>query len=399
MERSAPFSVSELTRHIKDALEMAFPPLWVEGEVSDFRAAASGHMYFTLKDDQARIRTVMFRREAARLPFIPADGMQVLVHARLSVYEARGEYQLIADDLEPRGLGAMRQAMERLRLKLEAEGLFAPERKRPLPLYPHRVGVVTSASGAAIRDILKVFADRDTPVNVLVSPALVQGREAPGSIVGALAALVEHGGCDVIIVGRGGGSWEDLLPFSDEKVVRAVAGCPLPVICAVGHEIDVCLCDLAADVRAPTPSAAAEMVAEGRAALQRVLSHLAHRLVAGMRLRVADSGRKVVELGSRLIHPRYLLDQGRMKLDDLSFRLLSHVRSRLERCRGELGRLSALLRSLGPQAVLERGYAVVQKQDGTVVRRPGQVREGERLDVRVAEGRIRAKVEGGKEKK
>ena len=398
MDRRNPFSVKEVTRQIKDALETVFPPLWVEGEVSDLRAASSGHLYFTLKDDEARIRAVMFRREAGRLPFAPADGMHVLVLARLTVYEARGDYQLIVEDMEPRGEGAYFQALERLRARLEAEGLFLPERKRALPLLPTTVGVVTSASGAAIKDILKVLGERESPVDLILSPALVQGREAPESLVAALRDLLEHGQADVVIIGRGGGSFEDLLPFSDEKVVRAVAECPLPTISAVGHEIDISLADLAADVRAPTPSAAAEMVVAGKKEFLARLDMMASRLFSAQGDILRDMRERVLGTGSRLVHPRHLLEQGRMRLDDLSFRLLSHVRSGLNQRRADLDRLSGLLRSLGPQAVLDRGYAVVQKGDGTIVRSPEQVAAGEGLDVRVAKGRLKVKVERGKGK-
>ena len=388
MDRSKPLSVTDLTRQIKGALESVFPPLWVEGELSDFSAASSGHYYFTLKDENCQIRAVMFRREAGHLPFLPEDGMSVLLSGRLTVYEARGNYQLIVDDMEPRGLGAIRQALEQLRVRLEAEGVFDAERKKNLPAFPTCVGVVTSPTGAAIRDIIKVLRDRDAPVRLLFSPSLVQGKEAPDSIVSALDALIENGEAEVVIIGRGGGSFEDLLPFSDEKVVRAVAGCPVPVVSAVGHEIDISLCDLAADVRAPTPSAAAEVVSESREGLLGGLQYMASRLVAATRLAAGEARSRIASVGLRLTHPRHLLEQGKMRLDDLSFRLVSHTRARLTGSRSELKHLSGLLNSLGPQAVLDRGYAVVSRADGILVRDPKQVMTGEKLDVRVAKGRI-----------
>jgi len=399
LDRRHPFSVGELTRQIKDALEVVFPPLWIEGEVSDLRAASSGHLYFSLKDEEARIRAVMFRREAGRLPFTPENGMHVLVLARLTVYETRGDYQLIIEDMEPRGAGAYFQALEKLRRKLESEGIFSPERKKRLPLFPSCVGVVTSMAGAAIRDILKVLIEREAPVNLILSPALVQGKDAPDSLVKALDLVVEHGEADVVILGRGGGSLEDLLPFSDERVVRAVAGCPLPVVSAVGHEIDISLADLAADVRAPTPSAAAEMVVAAKKDFQARIDFIASRLLSARIHRLRDQRERFLAAGSRLIHPRHLLDRGWMRLDDLSFRLVSHSRSRLQSIRSDLGRLSGLLRSLGPQAVLERGYAVVRKGDGIIVRSPEQVAVGEGLDITVAGGLIKARVEKGKVRK
>lgn len=388
MDRSSPLTVTELTRHIKGALEAAFPPLWIEGEISDFTAASSGHLYFTLKDETTQVRAVMFRRDAGRLPFLPADGMHILLSARLTVYEARGNYQLIVDDMEPRGQGAIRQALEELRQKLEAEGIFDPERKRSLPAYPACIGVVTSPTGAAVRDILRVLKDMDAPAKVIISPSLVQGTEAPRELVQALNDLTEYGDVDVIIMGRGGGSFEDLLAFSDEKVVRAVAGCPIPIVSAVGHETDVALSDLAADARAATPSAAAELVTQGRDDLLAGLEYYGSRLSSAARLAVGEAREKLAFVGSRLIHPRHILEQGRMRLDDLTFRLVSHTRTRLTESRSELRHLAGLLNSLGPQAVLDRGYAVVSKGDGAIVRDPGQTVVGEKLDVRVAVGRF-----------
>ena len=392
MDRTTPLTVTELTRQIKGALENVFPPLWITGELSGFTAAASGHYYFTLKDENSQVSCVMFRREAGRLPFLPENGMSVLVLGRLTVYEARGNYQLIVEDMEPRGIGALMQALEQLRVRLEAEGLFDAEGKQDLPVFPTCVGVVTSSTGAAIKDIIKVLRVREAPVRVLLSPAIVQGKEAPGSIITALEVLIESGEPEVIIVGRGGGSFEDLLAFSDEKVVRAVAQCPIPIVSAVGHEIDISLCDLAADVRAPTPSAAAEMVSESREGLMGGLEYMASRLVSAGRITTSEARSDLAAIGSRLVHPRYLLEQGKMRLDDLSFRLVSHTRARLLESRSELKHLAGLLSSLGPQAVLNRGYAVVQKNDGVVVRSPEQVEVGEDLDVRVAKGAFRVGV-------
>jgi exodeoxyribonuclease VII large subunit len=392
LDRSSPLTVTDLTRQVKGALENVFPPLWVEGELTGFTAASSGHYYFTLKDQNSQVSCVMFRREAGRLPFLPEDGISVLLLGRLTVYEARGNYQLIVEDMEPRGLGAIMQALEQLRIRFEKEGLFDPERKQDLPAFPACIGVVTSATGAAIQDITKVLGDRDAPVRLLLSPALVQGKEAPDSIVSALDALVEHGEAEVIIVGRGGGSFEDLLAFSDEKVVRAVSGCPIPTVSAVGHEIDTSLCDMAADVRAPTPSAAAEIVSESKDGLLGGLEFLASRLVSATRFVTGEARYQMSAVSSRLIHPRYLLEQGKMRLDDLSFRLASHAQTRLTGYRSELKHLAGLLSTLGPQSVLDRGYAVVLKGDGVLVRDPKQVTPAEELEIRVAKGRFGATV-------
>ena len=392
MGRPGTLTVTELTRLVKGALQAGFPPLWVEGEISDLRPSPNGHLYFNLKDENSQLRVVMFRRDASILPFLPEDGMQVLVFGTLGVYESRGVYQLISTEIEPRGLGALREAMEQLRKRLESEGLFSVERKRPLPIYPEVVGVVTSPTGAAIRDISRVFQKRGSMVRIVLAPALVQGAQAPASIVDALAQLACLPEVDVIIVGRGGGSFEDLLAFSDESVVRAVSSCPVPVISAVGHEIDSALTDLAADLRAATPSSAAEMAARSREEVQSTLFNLEYRMVSRMRLVWKDARGRLAEADARLVHPRHLLEQGRMRVDDLIYRLTVPVHSRLERYRSVLAGLAGKLDSLGPGAVLDRGYAVVRKVDGRVVTAPEDVTLNEALTVDLSGGRIRVRV-------
>ena len=392
MSVTATFTVSQITRLIKEALEITFPTLWVEGEISGFRPSASGHCYFTLKDSSAQLPVVMFRRETSQLPFVPEDGMHVLVRGRLSVYEVRGAYQLIAEEMEPRGRGAIREALERLRQTLDAEGLFAQERKRSLPRYPAVIGVVTSATGAAIRDILEIFREKEAHVNVVLAPAIVQGAEAPESIIAALVLLSSNTEVDLIILGRGGGSFEDLVCFSDERVVRAVARSPVPIVSAVGHEIDMSLSDLAADARAPTPSAAAEMVIRSLVEAENTLDYFRDKLAKTVR-GVMDNGRNRLSAAeSRLVHPRHLLDQGKMRTDDLSFRLSSLISSGLERRHADLERLAGMLMTLGPPSVLRRGYAVVSKEDGAVVRSPVDVSINEKLGVRVAEGEFGVRV-------
>ncbi|NOY87102.1 MAG: exodeoxyribonuclease VII large subunit [Deltaproteobacteria bacterium] len=392
MGRPGTLTVTELTRLVKGTLEAAFPPLWVEGEIADFRPSPNGHLYLNLKDKHSQLRVVMFRREASRLPFIPGDGMQVLVFGTLGVYESRGVYQLIAMEIEPRGLGALREAMDQLRKRLESEGLFSVDRKRPLPSYPKVIGVVTSPTGAAVRDILRVFYERGAFVNVILSPALVQGAQAPASIVAALEAITGLPEVDVIIIGRGGGSFEDLLAFSDERVVRAVASCPVPVISAVGHEIDTALTDLGADFRAPTPSAAAEMVAKSREEVDATLSNLGYRLGARMHLILKGAKGRLSGADAKLVHPRHILEQGRMRIDDLTYRLTVPIHSRFERHRSRLQSLEGKLDSLGPRSVLDRGYAVVRKDDGSVVIAPHEVKEGEMLTVDLSKGRVLVRV-------
>jgi len=392
LQDTSAFTVSQITNLIKEALEITFPAMWVEGEISGFRASASGHCYFTLKDSSSQLPVVMFRREVSRLPFVPGDGMNVLVNGRLSVYEARGAYQLIAEEMEPRGRGAIREALERLRQSLDAEGLFADERKQPLPHYPALVGVVTSATGAAFRDILEVLREKDAPVHVILAPAVVQGDQAPESIVAALDLLSGYTDVDLIILGRGGGSFEDLVCFSDERVVRAVADSMMPIVSAVGHEIDMSLSDLAADVRAPTPSAAAEMVIRNLVEVESTLEYFMERIVQAAGEAVNGGRHSLNAAGARLVHPRHLLDQGRMRTDDLSFRLTSLVRSGLERRGADLDRLAGMLMTLGPPSVLGRGYAVVRKDTGAVVRGPEDVVLRENLSVTLSEGEIGVKV-------
>jgi len=392
LQDTTAFTVSQITNLIKEALEITFPAMWVEGEISGFRASASGHCYFTLKDSSSQLPVVMFRREVSRLPYVPGDGMHVLVNGRLSVYEARGAYQLIAEEMEPRGRGAIREALERLRQSLDAEGLFAEERKQPLPRYPELIGVVTSATGAAFRDVLEVFREKEAPVHVILAPAAVQGEQAPESIIAALDLLSGYQGVDLIILGRGGGSFEDLVCFSDERVVRAVAESSIPIVSAVGHEIDMSLSDLAADVRAPTPSAAAEMVVRNLVEVESTLEYLMERFSQVIRETVSDFRHRLGSAETRLVHPRYLVDQGRMRTDDLSFRLTSLVRAGLKRRDADLERLAGMLMTLGPSSVLGRGYAVVRKDTGAVVRSPEDVVVAERLDVMVAEGGFEVQV-------
>jgi exodeoxyribonuclease VII large subunit len=390
----APLSVSDLTRMVKGALEAAFPPLWVEGEITGFRAAPSGHLYLSLKDDRCSVKVVMFKGRAMRLRFTPRDGMRVLVAATLTVYEARGDYQLLAEELEPRGAGAAALALAELKARLAAEGLFDEERKRQLPEYPRVVGVVTSPAGAAIHDIVQVFRQRGAHVSVVLAPALVQGEEAPAAIVAALELLGEWGGADLVICGRGGGSAEDLAAFNDERVVRAVGSCPVPVVSAVGHQIDSSLADLAADLSAPTPSAAAEMVAKSGEEVEGELVYLSERLAGAVVDQISDERRRLAALGARLVHPRAQIVQARLRTDELAFRLESATRALIADRRARAARLAAMLDSLSPLAVLGRGYAILRRQDGSVVRSPADVAEGEGLTARLAEGELKVRVEG-----
>ena len=367
------YSVSGLNRLVRELLDASLPPLWVAGEVANWKRSPRGHCYFTLRDAQAQVRCVLFAKEARQLPTEPAEGMRVRAFGAVTLYESRGDYQLVVRELEARDSGGLwRLAFERLRQKLEAEGLLAPERKRPLPLGPRRVGVVTSPVGAALQDVLRVVEQRAPWTTVVVSPARVQGEGAELEIAAALDALGRHGRVDVVIVGRGGGSVEDLWAFNREEVARAIARCPVPVVSAVGHEVDVTIADLVADQRAATPSAAAErVVPDGEAVGRRVRS-------ATARLEGA--------LGHRLAHRRRELMGA---LDGLSRCMTRRLEARFNR----LARATDKLEALSPLAALRRGYAVAQDETGRVLRRADDFRRSSRFRLRVLDGRVECRVE------
>ena len=319
------FTITELTRHIRDTLESAYPDVWVEGEISNLRVPSSGHCYFTLKDEGAQLRAVMFRMQARMLRFAPADGLKVICRGRINVYEQRGDYQLIAEMLEPKGVGDLQLAFEQLKLKLAQEGLFDADRKRALPFLPARVAVITSPTGAAVRDIIRVLHRRFPNVAILVVPVKVQGDEAPAEIAEALAAVNRHALADVIIVGRGGGSFEDLWAFNTEIVARAIAVSAIPVVCAVGHETDVSIADFAADLRAATPSAAAELVVREKRELVQLVVQYELRLRQGVSQHLDRTQVRIQSGRSRLRHPARRIADLQLRLDDLHGRMTAAV--------------------------------------------------------------------------
>ncbi|HEY8395018.1 MAG TPA: exodeoxyribonuclease VII large subunit [Thermaerobacter sp.] len=391
------WSVAELTARVRLLLE-ADPQLqqvWVRGEISNYKRHSSGHVYFTLKDDRAALRCVMFRSAARTLRFEPGDGMAVIAGGRIGVYEAGGQYQLYVETLEPDGVGALYLAFEQLKERLRREGLFDPERKRPLPRLPRRVGVVTSADGAALRDIIRVASRRNPRLHLIVAPVPVQGDEAAPAIAAAIRRFGRFGGVDVLIVGRGGGSWEDLWPFNEEVVVRAVAESPIPVVSAVGHETDFTLCDLAADVRAPTPSAAAELVVPDWYELRDRVVDLRQRLERAMRLRVRMARDRLERLaGSRgMFYPRDRVLQHRQRLDTLLRDLVATARRLVDERRQRLLLLSGRLESLSPLAVLARGYSIARDARGEVLKDARRVTPGDRVDVWLHRGQLRCRVE------
>ncbi len=439
------YTVSELTLRLKVALEEAFPAVWVEGEISNLRTPGSGHSYFTLKDEGAQLSAVLFRGRGRRVRFDLEDGMQVLVFGGLDVYAARGQYQLVVEMMEPKGLGALQLAFEQLKRKLEAEGLFDEGRKRPLPAFPRVIGVVTSPTGAAIRDILNIIGRRFGDLHILIAPVRVQGDGAPGEIIQALLNLQAVAELDVIIVGRGGGSIEDLWAFNDEGVARAIVACCVPVISAVGHETDFTIADFVADLRAPTPSGAAELVVREKLAVVEALVDLYARLKQAITAEVAAYRERVEYLGRRrvLTDPARALRDLHRRLDELQGRLRlglrssqRQVRHRVALATGALrsrnplaritggaallaqlkGRLIASaahsvkvsrsrfaesvgrLESLSPLGVLARGYSLTRLSSGAVVRNAGQVAVGDPLEILLHQGAVGARVTDVKER-
>ena len=389
-----PFSVSELAGGLRELLEEEVGRVFVVGEISNLRRAPSGHCYFTLKDDQAQLRAALFRSAAVRLPFDPEDGLEVVVEAEVTLYAARGDLQLIVRQMEPRGQGALQLAFEQLRARLEAEGLFDPARKRELPAWPRRVGVVTSPSGAALHDVIQVSGRRMPGIPLLIAPTRVQGDGAEEEIAAALQALGRVPDVDVILLVRGGGSLEDLRPFNTERVARAILATRVPVVAGVGHEVDVSIADLAADARAPTPSAAAALALPDRGAFQDRLRALQRHLAAAAGAHMARAGRRLEQLaGSLRAHaPGARLAAWRARLDTLS-RALEREGTRVLALRRErLASLAAHLDALSPLAVLGRGYAIARLPSGSVLRRARDVAPGGAFTVRLAEGELDATV-------
>jgi exodeoxyribonuclease VII large subunit len=393
------FTVSKLTFHIRKLLEEneTLQDVWVQGEVSNLSRPASGHVYFTLKDANASLRCVMWKTSAARLSLSLRDGMEVEVHGRVGVYEPQGQYQLYADQIRPLGEGALFQEFLRLKAMLEAEGLFAAERKRPIPEFPKRIGIITSSSGAALRDILNTLRRRQPLTEVLLAPSPVQGDEAPPALVNALRLLNSHSP-DVLIIARGGGSIEDLWAFNDERLVRAVAASQAPVISGVGHETDFTLCDFAADLRAPTPTAAAELATSITLEdLRFQLSDLQSRLVSSTLNLVAERKAALSFLKTQIgyLSPVRRIQSEIQRVDDLSRRMYSSLIHRIELQSSHIKGLTRRLEALSPLAVLARGYAVVtRKEDGRVVSQVRQVKAGAAIRVRVADGVFDAEVGG-----
>ncbi|MCX8116524.1 MAG: exodeoxyribonuclease VII large subunit [Desulfobacterota bacterium] len=432
-------TVTELTQQIKEMLEERFPDLWVEGEISNLRIPPSGHLYFTLKDDLSQIRAVLFRTQARTLKFLPEDGLHVICRGRIGLYEKRGEYQLILEAMEPKGLGALQLAFLQLKERLEKEGLFDPSHKKPLPFLPQTIGIITSPTGAVIQDMIRIIHRRFENVRLLLYPVRVQGEGAPQEIVEAIGYFNRCKNVDVIIVGRGGGALEDLWAFNDEAVARAIYRSKIPIISAVGHETDYTIADFVADLRAPTPSAAAEMVVRDKREVQRQIEYLRYRLETTMGRGIGRYRSELAYLLKALVDPKRRIEEAYLRLDDLGLRFrrslfselgrrkeavdfftqrlhlqnpaqkikrhrsaladwghrlnqrIGHlIEVRREAWRGIVGKLE----SLNPLAVLERGYSLTRKMPSLdIVRDYREVTCGEEVEVTLSRGRLHCRVE------
>ena len=395
--RSQIWTVSELNSYVRELFEIDYrlQDVEVSGEISNFSRARSGHLYFTLKDAQAQLRCVMWRSAAKRLQFEPRDGDAVIAQGRISVYEAGGVYQLYAEHLDPAGRGNLAVAFERLKQKLADEGFFDPQHKQPIPIFPVKIGIVTSADAAALRDILNVLRRRWPSVEVLIAPSLVQGNEAPAQIVRALRWLDGRNDLDCIIVARGGGSIEDLWAFNDEQVARTVFGAQHPIISGVGHETDFTITDFVADVRAPTPSAAAELAVPDQTEIRPLLNNLQGRLSAGIQLFLSRHQQQVEGLSRALKHlsPQLQLDNNRQRVDHLQVRLEQAMMTRVSKAREQLTLAGVKLAAVSPLATLDRGYAIVRGENGRIIGSIQDMQPGVKLRIQVSDGEVGVIVE------
>ena len=392
-------SVTELVSAFKEVVETALPPCSVEGEISNCRKSPAGHWYLTLKDENAEIGAVIWRSLASRLKFEPKDGLQVLATGGLQVYVARGSCQFIISRMMPQGVGELELAFRQLKEKLEAEGLFDEERKRRLPVIPCRIALITSPTGAAVRDMIQVILRRWPAANIVILPVPVQGSDAAGQIAGALASVGRIHNVDVVITGRGGGSLEDMWAFNEEIVARAIAACPFPVITAVGHESDVSIADLVADRRALTPSEAAELVVPSRTELRQQVFQLAKRLDRSASGRIEQHRLQLAAVRARSVfqRPLTLIHDRRQRVDELAERGHRAIELQVERLRQNLATTAASLMALSPLKVLARGYSLTTDADGNLVTSTSELREGQLLNTRVVGGNIVSAVRSAKE--
>ena len=385
------YTISDLNHYVRHLLEGEFPDIWVRGEISNFKAHSSGHFYFSLKDENSQINAVMFKGFNSKLKFRPQTGMEVLTRGKITVYEPRGSYQLFCQVMEPVGVGALQQAFNQLKEKLDKEGLFARELKKALPIFPRHVALVTSPTGAAVHDMLNVLKGRLKGLKITLVPVLVQGEGAPSSLIEGLRRAQLIPGVDVIIVGRGGGSMEDLWAFNDEGVARSIFKSHIPVISAVGHEVDFTIADFVADRRAPTPSVAAELVVQGVSEFNEKLAHLKARLYRSWQQAMASKRNHLHYLRQRLVDPQRRLEDLTLRCDEWVSRLESSMKRSLESCHTQVNHLQSLMDSLNPLKVLERGYAVV-KMEKALIHKYKDLKIGDRVQIQLGEGGFWAQV-------
>ena len=388
-------SVTQLNEYLKMLLDgdRVLSSVFVRGEISNFKLYSSGHAYFTLKDDAGQLKSVMFRSSFSRMAFLPEDGMRVIAHGRVSVYESSGQYQLYVDDMQPDGAGSLALRFEQLKRKLAAEGLFDESRKRPLPSMPRRIGVITSPSGAAVHDIINVLGRRFPAAEMILYPSEVQGTQAPAQLISGVEFFSMTGLVDVIILGRGGGSAEDLWAFNDEYLARAVASCSIPIISAVGHESDFTICDFVADRRAPTPSAAAEIAVPDMGEILRGLASVGAGLQTSMQKLIVQERRILNQITQSRVfsRPEQMLDGFRQRLDEGEAELTRAVEQTLLQKRQSTAALAGKLQALNPLSILSRGYATVSRE-GTTITCIKQINDKDTLDIRMADGSVRATV-------
>jgi exodeoxyribonuclease VII large subunit len=385
-------SVSELTLKIKSLIEPKFSGVWVKGEISNFKHHTSGHMYFTLKDKAAELRCVMFRGLNQKIKFKPEDGMDVLIQGKVTVYEMRGQYQLIVQAMEPAGIGTLYLAFEALKKQLQSEGLFDPAKKKPLPKYPKKVGIVTSQSGAALSDMLNIFQRRAPYIELILRPTVVQGEEASRDIVNGIIELDRINTIDIIIIGRGGGSIEDLWPFNEELLARAISQCKTPIISAVGHETDITISDMVSDVRAPTPSAAAEISAPSTSELDQIISNKLNELYNFINLQLQQLWQSLDRLSDRhaFQRPNAMIERQREVETKLTHRLSVSLKHMISINRTKIKGLVNEINALNPNDVLNRGYSIAFKGDGQIVRQENDIKVGESFVLKTGKGEMEA---------
>lgn len=394
---SKPIPVSALTARLKDLLETNFAKISVLGEISNFHAHSSGHYYFTLKDEGAQLSAVMFRGANRLLKFAAENGLEVIATGRISVYEPRGNYQIIVESMEPQGLGALQLAFEQLKARLAAEGLFDESRKQTLPFLPKTIGLITSPTGAVLRDMVRILHRRHPGVNILLCPVSVQGESAGPDIAQAIELMNQQGEADLLIVGRGGGSLEDLWAFNTEVVARAIAGSRLPIVSAVGHETDFTIADFVAGLRAPTPSAAAELTVPILSELENMLHEAKRQLARNLKYLAQDKAAQLESLRLRLPHPGHRLERLSQDLDYLQNQLQQNIQQNLQHKRQNLRHASSRLQALSPLAILNRGYSIVHKtghgtKPGPILTQATQSKTGDKLTIDLAKGRLYAEV-------